>query len=353
MIYFLCTALLLLGATLVSSCSDDLPTPPALTNSTPISKISINSSNEFVRADGSKIIPWGFNYTNPEGVGLIEDNWYDPGVWQLIQEDIGDMKSMGANIIRLHLQYHRFMIDVNTPNQQALDRLADLVEYAEDQHLYLTITGLAAYRKSDAPTFYDSLSDDERWATQAIFWKAVAETVGTSPAIFSYNLMNEPTVSAQCIDEVCEWTPGDGLGGLNFVQNITRTIDLPPANTLKSWIAQLSQSIRSVDATTPITTGFLALGPLSRFEDDLDYISTHIDYILANQLSTPLVLEEISNFMCSIEELEGFLIEIEGKHIGLLGHYFGRPIDELDRGQIIDAVRGNFYEFFVDNNPNI
>jgi len=356
---FLIALLFLLLSSCSEECIEDPPNPPV----TPITKVSI-SGQTFVDASGQTIIPWGFNYTNPEEVGLIDDNWYDSGVWQTIQEDFVEMKDLSANIVRIHLQYNKFMVDLNTPNEASLDRLLDLVLYAQEQGMYLDITGLAAYRENDQPAFYNELSDEDRWATQAIFWESVADKVGSNPAVFAFNLMNEPVVSVECDgSQECDWFPGNSFGGFNFVQNITRTPNRPYAETMVSWIELMTASIRSKDNQTPITFGSLALGSFNQFAPNLDYLSPHIypssgeiveaiDQVLNNQSDVPMVIEESSNLLCNITEFQQFTDGISGQYQGLMGHYFGRGLGELNPLVLVDAIHINFQEFFIANNPN-
>jgi len=176
--------------------------PPEITQPTDpepdFFKISI-SDKKFLDEEGNEIFPWGLNYTNAEeGVGLIDDFWYSDNIFQIIQEDFLEIKALGANVIRIHLQYNKFMVNTDTPNEGALNRLLELVEFAEKHKIYLDITGLGAYRKSDQPAFYENLSDEERWNTQAIFWGAIANKLKSNPAVFAFNLMNEPVVSVGC-----------------------------------------------------------------------------------------------------------------------------------------------------------
>ncbi len=344
---------------IIISCSEDLPLAPNI----PLTKIEIENG-AFKNGDGTAFFPWGFNYTNPDGVALIEDNWLQPAVWETIKEDFIEMKELGANVIRLHLQYHQFIREDETKNQAAFDRLKELVSYAQEQSLYLDITGLAAYRMSDQPASYTNVIDAHRWAKQKLFWRSIAEELNSNPAVFAYNLMNEPVVSVGCdTDPDCAWTPGSGLGGFHFVQNITRTPGIPVSATLKEWISVLIEEIRIEDLETPITVGFLPLGNFKQYEDDLDFLSPHIypvsgeideavTKILSNQSNVPLIIEETANFNCTIEELDIFLKAIEGKYQGLMGHYHGKTISELNDGSIVSALRKNFYEYFRDNNPN-
>jgi len=335
-------------------------------NSETLSKIEISDQENFFKdADGNRFFPWGFNYTNPQKIGLIEDNWEKESTWKIIEQDFSEMKTYSANIVRVHLQFHQFMIDVETPNELQLKRLQRLVKIAEDSQLYLDITGLAAYRKSDAPNWYDNLSDSERWIAQANFWKSIAKSVGNSEAVFAYNLMNEPVVAVGCDDILpCDWLPGEGFGGFNFVQNIARNPDLTFDIAIKDWIGQLSSAIRLEDSNTMITVGFLGLGSIAGYTQDLDYLSMHlypksgelqqsVDRVLNSQSDSPFVLEEISNLHCTVLELETFLSQINGKYDGLMGHYFGKTLEEMRTSvTIADALHKNFLEFFIANNPN-
>src|SRR5699024_2899139 len=135
--------------------------------------VDINANKNFVDANGNEVYFWGLNYTNPVEIDLIEDNWDRETTWDIIDDDFQEMKSYGANVIRIHLQYKWFMVNVNTPSQASLDKLKRLVKIAEKHDLYLLVTGLAAYRKSDQPEWYDALSNQERWEAHSQFWKTV------------------------------------------------------------------------------------------------------------------------------------------------------------------------------------
>ncbi len=95
----------------------------------------------------------------------------------------------------------------------------------------------------------------------------------------------------------------------------------------------------------------------------MDYLSPHIypksgeiqnsiNSITNNQSNVPLVIEETSNLNCNIAELEEFIKDIDGKYDSLLGHYQGKTIEELDSGNIKEAIQKNFLQFFKVNNPN-
>jgi hypothetical protein len=80
------------------------------------------------------------------------------------------------------------------PKQASLERLGRLLDLAERVGLYLDLTGLGCYHKPDVPAWYDRLAEPERWAAQGHFWEAIARRCASSPAVFCYDLMNEPVV---------------------------------------------------------------------------------------------------------------------------------------------------------------
>jgi len=141
---------------------------------------------------GIRFVPWGFNYDRDENGRLLEDYWEHE--WPKIVADFREMKGLGANIVRVHLQLGKFMKGPDQPLAHALDRLANLVTLAEQTGLYVDLTGLGCYRKRDVPAWYDTLAEPERWAVQARFWKAIASRCASSSAVFYYDLMNEPVV---------------------------------------------------------------------------------------------------------------------------------------------------------------
>src|SRR5262245_29461960 len=121
---------------------------------------------------GKRFTPWGFNYDHDEKGDLIEDYWEKD--WDRVAEDFREMKELGANVVRVHLQFGKFMDAADRPNEKALKQLDKLVKLAEKTRLYLDLTGLGCYHKRDVPAWYDELPETDRWAAQANFWKAVA-----------------------------------------------------------------------------------------------------------------------------------------------------------------------------------
>lgn len=321
-----------------------------------LSPVSVNGKG-FIDAAGHPFIPWGVNYTNTNELRLIDDNWYDEKNWEIIKQDFREMKALGLNLIRIHLQYNRFMTDAETPDQRALARLAELIEFAGTYGLYLDITGLCSYIKEDSPAWYDQMNEEERWKTQSVFWKAVAAVGKNYNNVFAYNLMNEPVTPTKKTDI---WLPGEDYGGYYFVQYITRTPRGRSWETVtRSWIETLKTAIRSEDSRTPLTVGFIALGVITKFNDLLDYNSAHLypeegkmnesfAFVNNNQTDRPLVIEE-TNWFAGFDNMENFITttQSDNRTAGYLTHYHGETIKELNKkGDLGSAIQRDWYKLF-------
>jgi hypothetical protein len=299
----------------------------------------------FALADSGKPFrPWGVNYGNAGR--LMEDFWDKE--WKTIEGDFEEIKAMGGNVIRVHLQYGRFMEAIDRPNAAAFRQLRRMLDLAKEKGLYLDITGLACYRTSDVPKWYDALGDDGRWNAQASFWRAVAGECADHPAVFCYDLMNEPVSPASKGDK---WYSGHLLGDYDFIQHIARDPKgRARMDVAAAWIDQLSAAIREKDKATPITVGMLpwvtGWKHLSGFlpkevAKHVDFLSVHIypktkdpaEAVRALEecdAGKPLVIEETFPLECAVEELEAFLRKSRTTATGWIWHYDGIPIAEYD-----------------------
>ena len=130
------------------------------------------------------------------------------------------MKKLGANVVRVHLQLGKFMDAAGQAQREgARPARRSCSKLAETDGLYLDLTGLGCYHKKDVPAWYDKLAEKDRWDVQARFWEAVAGRCADSPAVFCYDLMNEPVVPGGKRKDG-DWL-GPAFGGKHFVQFIT------------------------------------------------------------------------------------------------------------------------------------
>ena len=232
---------------------------------------------------GRPFVPWGLNYDHDDKGRLLEDYWQDG--WPAVEAHFAQMKGLGANVVRVHLQLGKFMDGPDKRNGKALDRLGKLLELAERLRLYLDLTGLGCYHKRDVPAWYDRLSEKERWAVQARFWEAVAGRCAASPAVFCYDLMNEPVVPGGRRKDG-DWL-GPPFGGKHFVQFITLDQAVRPRPDIaRRWVHHLAAAIREKDKRHLITVGLVDWsldrpGLTSGFVpakvvDEVDFISVHL-----------------------------------------------------------------------------
>jgi Cellulase (glycosyl hydrolase family 5) len=173
-----------------------------------------------------------------------------------VEAHFGQMKKLGANVVRIHLQLGKFMDGPDKANQKALDRLWKLLQLAEKERLYLDLTGLGCYHKTDVPAWYDKLTEQKRWDVQARFWRAIAGRCADSPTVFCYDLMNEPVVPGGRRKDG-DWL-GPPFGGKHFVQFITLDQqDRPRPDIARQWVHHLAVAIREKDKRHLITVGLV------------------------------------------------------------------------------------------------
>jgi hypothetical protein len=320
---------------------------------------------------GARFVPWGFNYDHDAKGRLIEDYWESE--WAKIEKDFQAMKRLGANVVRIHLQFGKFMDGAGKPNRAALAQLGRLVKLAEKSSLYLDLTGLGCYHKKDVPAWYDRLPEQQRWEVQASFWRAVAGGCAASPAVFCYDLMNEPVVPAG------GRKPGEWLGppfaGKHFVQFISldQKGRARPA-IARRWIGTLTAAIRKEDRRHLITVGLVDWsldrpGLTSGFvpkeiAGDLDFLSVHlypgkgaVDTALKTlagfAAGKPVLIEETFPLRCGLNEFERFIERSSGTASGWLGFYWGQPPEELRRSKKLeDALMLAWLEFFQRKGPH-
>ncbi len=232
--------------------------------------------------------------------------------------------------------------------------------------MYLDLTGLACYHKKDVPPWYDGLSETARWEVQARFWEAVAGRCAESPAIFCYDLMNEPILPGD--KKETEWLAGE-LGGKFYVQRIA--LDLAgrtQQQVAKAWVDRLVAAIRKHDPRHSITVGvipwalvFPGAKPLfysKEVSENLDFASVHfypekgkieqaLTALAVYSVGKPLVIEEMFPLKCSAEELGTFIDGSRQIATGWIGFYWGKTPEEYRRSNTIsDALTLSWLELF-------
>jgi hypothetical protein len=339
----------------------------------PLERIGVSADGRgFAKIpSGRRFVPWGVNYDRDHAHRLLEDYWLSD--WGRLEGDFREMKALGANVVRVHLQFGKFMLGPETADPASLARLEQLLLLAEELELYLDLTGLCNYRKKHSPEWYVTASEADRWAMQARFWEAVAARCAPSPAVFCYTLMNEPVSPSK---SGTDWHPGEGLGGFHYVEQLTKD---PAGRTrgevTRQWIRRLAPGIRKADPGRLVTAGMfyvfevpggLTLGPEAKeFMGDLDHASVHcypkdgkvsglVDLLGGLKPGKPIVIQEMFPMNCSMANFEAFVLGSRAHVAGWTGFYWGRSLEDMqgskDPG---DALMTAWLTWFRDQAPRM
>lgn len=296
---------------------------------------------KFVTSDsGSLFTPWGFNYDRDTSYRLLEEYWGSE--WKKVDKDFRAMRALGANVIRIHLQYHQFMDGPNSPNQKNLARLRNLVDLAQSLGIYLEITGLGSYRPESDPSWYVNLSERDRWIAQGTFWETISETLADKPGVLAFNLMNEPIVSGDRLQQGA-WVHAKAIEGLHYMSYI----NLDPKGQDRTsiaiaWIDQMKAAIRKHDKQRLITVGLFPVSGSAdatgfapkRISSQVDFISVHLypeagrvreslELLKQYQVGLPILIEETFPLNCGTDDYDQFLRGSRDIADGWLSFYWG------------------------------
>jgi hypothetical protein len=305
-------------------CAVEPPGEPLAVGKQEFIRVSDDGKYFAFSGSGLKFTPWGFNYDHDRTNRLLEYYWKEE--WNTVASDFQEMKALGANTVRIHLQVSRFMKSAKELNQESIARLARLLRLAESTGLYLDITGLGCYDKPDVPQWYNDLDEVPRWEVQARFWEAVARTCSHSPAVFCYDLMNEPVLTEDKTTR--DWTPG-AFGDRYFVQRLTLDFaGRTQQQIAKAWVEKLVAAIRRHDTRHLVTVGAIPWSmvwpnakPLFYSKEvgaNLDFVSVHfypksgevyksLKALAVYEVVKPVVIYVTFPLSWSVEELVQFI----------------------------------------------
>ncbi|HZZ42391.1 MAG TPA: cellulase family glycosylhydrolase [Tepidisphaeraceae bacterium] len=343
---------------------------PSLTRAANIATISPNHHDLLV---GSQIFhPWGFNYDRDYKFRLLEEYWHTE--WPTVVADFQEMKALGANTVRIHLQLHEFLDTPDHPNQKNLAKLHDLLQLATDTGLKLDLTGLCCFRKELTPPWYTNADEPERWRIQSNFWRAIATTCKGSPAVLFYDLINEPLVpTGKCNDFLV-----GHLADFYYCQYITLDQKSRPRDQIAAqWIHTMKSAIRQVDPDHLISVGILpnstTLAPgqsgflPATVSRELDLLCVHLyphkpgkeqDDDLATLHSfaaagKPVIIEETFPLNSGTEGMRQFLHRAHPDSTGVLGFYWGQTIQDLNaHPSIPNAIIADWLTLFSKGWPS-
>jgi hypothetical protein len=99
------------------------PGPASSASSLEPVRIAADGRHFVLDRSGTRFTPWGFNYDRDAAGRLLEDYW--DLEWATVVEDFAEMKALGANVVRVHLQLAKFMRTADAgDDRESLERLA-------------------------------------------------------------------------------------------------------------------------------------------------------------------------------------------------------------------------------------
>ena len=218
----------------------------------------------------------GFNYTYASSHPNVM--YFDrPSKGRLlrIRGDFRKASEAGVNTMRIFLELPTFMVSPTQPRRAALQALRRVIAEAERHGLYLDITGNLVWHADRRSAWYDGLSEEERWAVQARFWRHVARVAAPSPAVLLYELTSEPITC-----EPPAWY--DGFYGEHyFAQCMVRhDVGSEAYRRARRWLATLKRSVRREDSRHMISVGIL---PLADNPFGYDNLADVVDVLVVHE----------------------------------------------------------------------
>lgn len=312
---------------------------PAIDSTTSQLPIVVNGDT-FSLSNGERFIPVGFNYDHDEHYRLLEDYWITE--WQKVETDFIAMQQWGATVVRIHLQVSHFLDDASHCREATLCQLDRLLSLAMRCALRIHLVGLGCYHRADVPRWYDALPEPQRWDTQAFFWRTLAQRYRGHPAIFCFDLMNEPVVPGRKRHHK-GWL-GPEFHGKCFVQFISLDgTQAPRLDIALRWTTLLTNAIRTTDPQRLVTIGLVdwSVEGVEAQSSGFDpvHLSPLLDFLCAHVypahgkvdaavntvqrfcLGKPLLLDETFPLRCPVEDMDAFLSATQSITTGFLGFY--------------------------------
>jgi len=311
---------------------------------------------------GDRYIPWGHNYAS---VDIMERLGNDPA---RVEREFAEMKAAGTTVARIHPEMPRILAGPDKADLHALEHLRKLLKIAENSGIYLQITDLAWYKIKDRMAWYDSMDEQDRWKTQAFFWETIARTCAGSPAVFAYDLVNEPAAVGKRAEG---WYTGR-MGDVEFCQRLS--LNPGPRNgedIFREWTKRMVAAIRKHDRTHLITMGMLPFpGAYKAAAEELDFVSPHLypktgkvedEIKLLKQFAwgKPVVIGETFPLSCSAGDERDFLLKSRDFACGWMGHWPDESpaklaeLKKTGKATIQNAIWLSWVELFQEIGPQM
>ena len=144
------------------------------------------------KSSGRPFTPFGVNYYDP-------NTGWAPKIWRQfdarrVTRHFEIMRGLGVNCARVFLTAATFQPDVNSIDEQALLKLDALIRIARQSGIRLILTGPDHWEGSPAYWKPDRFAGERALKALDNFWRAVGRRYRGEPAIFAWDLLNEPHI---------------------------------------------------------------------------------------------------------------------------------------------------------------
>jgi hypothetical protein len=148
-------------------------------------------------------VPWGF-YTNYPDFSdpsitnqMLTDVMATPEGRQNVEQQLVNMASRNATLWRIFPQFQDVLAGPATVNTSGIAVLTQALDMAHKHGIQVTVTGLSDFVPARNPAWLNRLGEAEDsesliTAASAVWWGALATAWKGHPAVFSFDLMNEP-----------------------------------------------------------------------------------------------------------------------------------------------------------------
>lgn len=287
-------------------------------------RISPDGKGFVLDPSGDRYVPWGHNYGSVDIMARLAK---EP---ERVEREFAEMKAAGTTVARVHPEMPAFFEGPGQVDSAAVDRFGRLLTIAEQSGIYLQVTGLACYKISDRMAWYDALDDEGRWKAQELFWSTIAKACSKSPAVFCYDLVNEPAAVGKPADG---WYMGR-MGDVEFCQRLTLDQRKRSGDDIfREWTKRMVTAIRKHDQTHLITMGMLPFpGAYKIAAEQLDFVAPHLypktgkvddEIKLLKQFDwgKPIVIGETFPLSCGVDDERDFLLKSRAWARGWIGHW--------------------------------
>ncbi len=154
--------------------------------------VSTDGKGFVEQSSGRPYVPFGTNYYDP-------NTGWAPKIWRQfdanrVTRHFEVMRDLGVNCARVFLTAATFQPDINTIDEQALAKLDTLVRIARLSGIRLILTGPDHWEGSPSYWKPDRFAGERALEALDNFWRTVGKRYRGEPAIFAWDLLNEPHI---------------------------------------------------------------------------------------------------------------------------------------------------------------